>query len=121
MIYFSIDYRSPPSGMGQIIDTSKPKKVINRLGNEVYNFTLVSYSGCGSENDPNYILTAYFNSREAEEQGWAGPIFPQIFQFLHDQGVTHVYDGELSYEEEGADEDGYFPLERWIEIMNSYL
>ena len=76
MIYFSIDYRSPPSGMGQIIDTRKPEKVINKLGNEVYNFTLVSYSGCGSENDPNYILTAYFNSREAEEQGWEdrGPI-----------------------------------------------
>ena len=42
MIYFSIDYRSPPSGMGQIIDTRKPEKVINKPGNEVYNFTLVS-------------------------------------------------------------------------------
>jgi hypothetical protein len=121
MKYFSIDYRSPPSGMGQIIDTRKPKKVIDRLGNEVYNFTLVTYSGCGSENDPSYILTAHFSSREAEEQGWDGPILPQVFQFLRDQGVTHVHDGELSYEEEGADEDGYFPLERWIEIVSSYL
>ena len=116
MKYFSIDYRSPPSGMGQIIDT----QCIEMIGDR-YNYILVTYSGCGSENDPSYILTAYFNSREVEERGWAGPIFPQLFQFLHDQGVTHVYDGELSYEEEGADEDGYFLLDRWIEIMNSYL
>jgi hypothetical protein len=121
MKYFSIDYRSPPSGMGQIIDTRKPEKVIDRLGNEVYNFTLVTYSGNGSENDPSYILTAHFRSREAEEQGWAGPIMEDIITFLRREGVTHVYDGELSYEEDGADEDGYFTLDRWAEIMMSYL
>ena len=121
MIYFSIDYRSPPSGMGQIIDTRKPEKVIDRLGNEVYNFTLVTYSGCGSENDPSYILTAHFSSREAEEQGWAGPIMEDIITFLRREGVTHVYDGELSYEEDGSDEDGFFTLDRWAEIMMSYL
>lgn len=121
MKYFSIDYRSPPSGMGQIIDTRKPEKVIDRLGNEVYNFTLVSYSGCGSENDPSYILTAHFSSREADEQGWAGPIMEDIINYLRSQGVTHVYDSELSYEEEGADEFRYFTLDRWAEIMMSYL
>ena len=121
MKYFSIDYRSPPSGMGQIIDTEKPTKTLSPIGTEVYNYILVTYSGNGLEQDDNYILTAHFSSREAEEQGWDGPILPQVFQFLHDQGVTHVHDGELSYEEEGADDDGYFPLERWIEIVSSYL
>jgi len=121
MKYFSIDYRSPPSGMGQIIEDTAPETVIDRLGNKVWNYILVSYSGNGSENDPSYIKTAHFSSQEAYKQGWAGPILPQLFQFLRDQGVTHVYDGELSYEMEGADEDGYFPLDRWIEILSMDL
>ena len=121
MKYFSIDYRSPPSGMGQIIDTTQPEKTLSPVGTEVYNYILVTYSGNGSEQDDNYILTAHFPSREAEEQGWAGPVLPQIFQFLRDQGVTHVYDGELTYEMEGADENGYFPLDRWIEILSMDL
>ena len=121
MKYFSIDYRSPPSGMGQIIDTAQSCRAINPIGEEVYNYILVTYSGFGSENDPNYILTAHFPSREAEEQGWAGPILPQVFQFLRDQGVTHVYDSELSYEVEGADENGHFTLDRWIEILSMDL
>ena len=116
MIYFSIDYRSPPSGLGQIIDTTKPEKIGDR-----WNYILVTYSGNGSENDPSYIKTAHFSSQEAYKQGWAGPILPQLFQFLRDQGVTHVYDGELSYEMEGADEDGYFTLDRWIEILSMDL
>ena len=43
-----------------------------------------------------------------------------IINYLRSQGVTHVYDSELSYEEEGA-EEGYFPLDRWAEIMRSFL
>ena len=121
MKYFSIDYRSPPSGMGQIIDTTKSYLTINSIGKEVYNYILVTYSGCGSEQDDNYILTAHFSSREAEEQGWAGPIMEDIINYLRSQGVTHVCDIELSYETEGADEDGFFTLDRWAEIMMSYL
>jgi hypothetical protein len=121
MKYFSIDYRSPPSGMGQIIDDTQPETVIDRLGNEVWNYTLVTYSGNGSENDPSYIRTAHFSSQEAYDQGWAGPIMEDIITFLRREGVTHVYDGELSYEEDGADDDGYFTLDRWAEIMMSYL
>jgi len=116
MKYFSIDYRSPPSGLGQIIDTTKPEKIGDR-----WNYILVTYSGNGSENDPSYIKTVHFPSREADEQGWAGPVLPQIFQLLRDQGVTHVYDSELTYEMEGADEDGNFPLDRWIDILSMDL
>ena len=116
MRYFSIDYRSPPSGMGQIIDDTQPEMIGDR-----YNYILVTYSGCGSENDPSYVLTKYFPSQEADEQGWAGPIMEDIINYLRSQGVTHVYDSELSYEEEGADEDGFFTLDRWEEIMMSYL
>ena len=121
MKYFSIDYRSPPSGMGQIIDTTQPEKTLSPVGTEVYNYILVTYSGNGLEQDDNYILTAHFSSQEAEEQGWAGPIMEDIINYLRSQGVTHVYDSELSYEEDGADDDGYFTLDRWEEIMMSYL
>ena len=119
MRYFSIDYRSPPSGMGQIIDTTKPEKIGDR-----YNYILITYSGCGSENDPSYNLTKHFASQEAEQEGWAGPIMTDIFQFLRDQKVTHVLDGELVYEYEGGHEkdfEGLFTLDRWIEIMTSFL
>ena len=115
MKYFSIDYRSLPSGMGQIIDTRKPEKI-----GDQYNFILVDY-GDNPHNDISYVMTKYFYSEQAAEEGWAGPVLPQIFQFLRDSKVTHVHDGELAYEEEGADDDGYFTLDRWIEIMSSYL
>ena len=115
MRYFSIDYRSPPSGMGQIIDTTKPEKV-----GDQYNYILIDY-GSDPHKDISYVMTKYFYSEQAAQEGWAGPIMTDIFQYLREQGVTHVYDGELSYEEEGADDDGYFPLDRWIEIMTSYL
>ena len=115
MKYFSIDYRSPPSGMGQIIDTTKPEKV-----GDQYNYILIDY-GSDPHEDPSYVMTKYFYSEQADQEGWSGPIMTDIFQYLRDQGVTHVHDGELAYEEEGADDDGYFTLDRWIEIMSSYL
>jgi len=115
MKYFSIDYRSPPSGMGQIIDTEKPEKV-----GDQYNFILIDY-GSDPHEDPSYVMTKYFYSEQADQEGWAGPVMTDIFQYLRDQNVTHVYDGELAYEEEGADDDGYFTLDRWIAIMSAYL
>jgi hypothetical protein len=122
MKYFSIDYRSPPSGMGQIIDTTQPERTQRPNGQECWNYILVSYGS--SEDfwwDSSYIGTKYFESEQAAQEGWAGPVFPQIFQFLRDSKVTHVYDSELSYEEDGADDEGFFTLDRWIEIMRSYL
>ena len=122
MIYFSIDYRSPPSGMGQIIDTTQPERTQRPNGQECWNYILVSYGS--SEDfwwDSSYIGTKYFESEQAAQEGWAGPVLPQIFQFLRDSKVTHVYDSELSYEEDGADDEGFFTLDRWIEIMRSYL
>ena len=115
MKYFSIDYRSPPSGMGQIIDTTQPEMI-----GEQYNYILIDY-GSNPHEDPSYVMTKYFYSEQAEYDGWSGPVMEEIIQFLRDQEVTHVYDSELSYEEDGADDEGFFTLERWIEIMRSYL
>ncbi len=119
MKYFSIDYRSPPSGMGQIIDTRKPKKIGDR-----YNYILITYSGCGPAYDPNYNLTKHFPSQEAEQEGWAGPIMNDIIDYLRSQGVTHVHDGELAYEYEGGNQEdfhGLFTLDRWAEIISRFL
>ncbi len=122
MIYFSIDYRSPPSGMGQIINTKEPERIRRPDGQECWNYILVDYGSSDEFHwDSSYIGTKYFESEQASQEGWAGPVLPQIFQFLRDSKVTHVHDGELAYEEEGADDNGYFLLDRWIEIMNSYL
>ena len=118
MKYFSIDYRSPPSGMGQIIDTTQPKMIGER-----YNYILIDY-GCDTHEDPHYVETKYFFSEQAAQEGWAGPVMEDIIQFLRDQGVTHVQDGELAYEYEGGNENdvhGLFTLDRWAEIMMSFL
>ena len=114
MKYFSLDYRSPPSGMGQIVDTEQPKKIGDK-----YNMILVDY-GDDTQEDPHYVETKYFFSNQAAQEGWAGPVMPQIIQYLRDQGVTHVYDRELKYEFHGADENGYFPIARWAEIMMKF-
>mgnify|MGYP001228711125 CR=1 FL=1 len=118
MKYFSIDYRSPPSGMGQIIDTTQDKMIGER-----YNYILIDY-GCDTHEDPHYVETKYFFSEQAAQEGWAGPVMEDIIQFLRDQGVTHVQDGELAYEYEGGNENdvhGLFTLDRWAEIMMSFL
>jgi len=114
MKYFSLDYRSPPSGMGQIVDTEQPKKIGDK-----YNMILVDY-GNESHEDPHYVETKYFFSEQAAQEGWAGPVMTEVIQYLRDQGVTHVYDGELKYDFTGADENGYFPIDRWAEIMMKF-
>jgi hypothetical protein len=110
-IYFSIDYRSPPSGMGQIVDTSQPEKIGDK-----WNMINVDY-GTDDSIYPDYIKTRYFYSEIAAQEGWAGPVMPDIIQYLRDQGVTHVYDSEISCEFDGADDKGYFTIDRWSQIM----
>jgi hypothetical protein len=59
---------------------------------------------------------------KAEKEGWSGPIIEDLIDYLYRVGVTKVYDIELSYEyQEWSDENGYFPLHRWAELMMSFL
>lgn len=108
--FFSVDYRSPPSGMGQIIDTSQPEKIGDK-----WNMVLVDY-GANPQQDPFYVQTKYFTSQKAEDEGWAGPVIEEIIAFLRESGVTHVQDSEMAYEYPGADERGFFTLERWADV-----
>jgi hypothetical protein len=43
-------------------------------------------------------------------------VIKEIIQYLEEQGVTHVQDGEMAYEYPGADKQGYFTLERWSDV-----
>ena len=120
--YFSIDYRSPPSGLGQIIRTSEPEKITDSEGTEVWNYTLVTYSGCGGTQDKAYARTQHFTSQAAEFEGWVGPVAGDVINFLRSEGVTHVYDSEMSYDfPELFDDQGYTTLDNWSRIMNGGL
>jgi len=117
MIYFSVDYRSPPSGMGQIVNSELPS-VVNELdGSQAYNYTLIQY-GPDCRWDTSYVYNKMF---ETPTQDLTLEVFNQIIQYLKDQNVTHVDDGELSYEHEADGPDRFFTLDRWAEIIRRYL
>ena len=109
MKYFSIDYRSPPSGLGQIVNTNSDDLI------------LISYNGCGIPNDPNYSHTIYIDSPEIEDQGWIGPELPFIHKILKSFGIEEVYDSELGFDNpDDCDSEYNFKLETWIRIMKSF-
>ena len=109
MKYFSIDYRSPPSGIGQIVDPESDELI------------LISCSGNGMKNDPNYSHTIHLDNPEVEETGWIGPIIPLLHQILKSHGITKVYDSEEGYERpDKCDSKLHFSLEDWIIILKSY-
>jgi len=115
-IYFSIDYRSPPSGMGQIVDTTQPEKIGDK-----WNYINVDYGDETQESYDHYsgdyyVKNKYFHSMRAAQEGWAGPVIKEIITFLRESGVTHVQDNEAAYEYPGADPRGFFTLERWANI-----
>ena len=106
---FSVDYRSPPSGLGQIISSDSDDII------------LISYNGCGIPNDPSYSHTIYIDNPEIEDQGWIGPELPFLFQLLISFGIEKVYDSELGFEyPESCDSDLYFKLQDWIDIMKTF-
>ena len=107
---FSIDYRSPPSGLGAIIDPDSDENGI-----------IITYSGCGLEEDPNYTHTINFYDPAIEEDGWWGPIIPLLHQNLKSHGVTEVYDSEEGFNHpDKCDSRHHFKLQDWIDIVNRY-
>ena len=113
MKYFSVDYRSPPSGIGQIVNTDFPPTPDHMI--------LISYNGCGIPNDPKYGHTIYIDTPEIEDQGWIGPELPFLFQLLKSLGIEKVHDPELGFEHpELSDSDFQFDLQDWIDIVNRY-
>jgi len=85
--YFSIDYRSPPSGVGQIVPegATHAKEMI-----------LITAGDDGAETNPYYRETLYFphNLWEEETRDEARKFFEDLFT---EHGVNHVYDSEMGY------------------------
>ena len=114
MKYFAVDYRSPPSGMGQICNTDLDSDGIDKI--------LISYPGCGLKNDPNYHRTIHLTHPDIEKSDWIGPIIPLLHQTLKSHGVTKVYDTEEGYNRpDQCDEYHFFDLDSWINILKSYV
>lgn len=116
--YFSIDYRSPPSGLGQIVKPGAPEMVDGK-----YNMTLVSYSGCGISEDPNYTQTFHIESDHVDQTGcFSLQDLEALYDILLSQGVEYVRDSEMSYDyPEHFDENQHIPLVDWIMLCKKYL
>lgn len=83
--YFSIDYRSPPSGVGQIVPEGST---------QARDMTLITAGDDGPDNNPFYKETVYFphNLWEEETRGKARKFFENLFQ---KHNVDYVYDCEM--------------------------
>ena len=112
---FSIDYRSPPSGMGQIINPTLP--------NTPDNMILVSYEGCGSPGNPYYGGQIHFDNPEIEETGClTSEVIDLLERHLVTNEVTEVYDSELGYDHpDKCDSRHHFKLKDWIEILKTQI
>jgi hypothetical protein len=100
MTTFSIDYRSPPSGLGQIVHPNGDMELIH-------------YDGCSWNNYP-YTDDHYFNSELQSFKEWI-----PVFRLLREKGVKKVYDSEMSFDEDGFDKDQMISLEIWISIITA--
>jgi hypothetical protein len=110
MIKFSIDYRAPPSGLGQIFN-SKHKMPI-----QPKDMILISYDGNGSPDNPHY--GGHIHLRDIYENPTEIDI---LRQFLIDNQVESVYDSEEGYNRPDISINGHFDLDDWIKIIKSYV
>lgn len=100
-IYFSVDYRSPPSGFGQIVRPGQKS---------AKQMTLIAFKGCGQRDDPAYKETYYIDTEDCRQ------ITIQTYYILKEHGVEEVYDTELYYEVSHWSFNGKFKLEHWYKL-----
>ena len=116
--YFSIDYRSPPAGMGQIVTPGAPDVVDGK-----YNMILVNTVSLEdrqhAQPSPFYIETRTFL---LQDDWFTLDELSQLYDYLVEQGVETVRDSEMSYEyPEHFDENGHIPLVDWIMLVKKQL
>jgi len=112
--YFSIDYRSPPSGLGQIVRPNRPKMVGGK-----HNMVNVGHhsalDGDYHTNDAYYIDEKVFVT---QDEWFNLDDISELYDYLLSQGVETVYDSEMSYDYPGYfDENKHIMLSDWIEIF----
>jgi len=112
--YFSIDYRSPPSGMGQIVNPSEPEMVDGKY-NMILVDTVTVEDRRWAKPHSSYVETRTFLLQD----DWFNlDEFSQLYDYLLSQGVEYVHDSEMSYEyPEHFDENQNIPLVDWIMII----
>ena len=116
--YFSIDYRSPPAGMGQIVKPGVPDVVDGK-----YNMILVDTVPIEdrqyAQPSPFYVETRTF----LLQNDWFNlDELSQLYNYLVEQGVETVRDSEMSYEyPEHFDENQHIPLVDWIMLVKKYI
>ena len=113
-IYFSIDYRSPAAGLGQIVKPSEPETVDGK-----YNMILVDTVSVENRRyaqpSPFYVETRTFL---LQDEWFNLDELNQLHDYLKSQGVETVYDSELSYDfPDRFDENGHVSLAGWIETI----
>jgi len=108
---FSIDYRSLPCGMGQIYDPTQTNK-----HQDPQTMILVTYDG--SDGDPN---NPHYGGQIHLKNIWEHPEQIDLLrQFLIDNEVSVVHDGEEGFNHPDISMNGIFDLEDWIKIIKSY-
>ena len=109
MTYFSIDYRSPSSGVGQIVFPRRPY---------ADQMILVTAGDDGPEINPHYKETVYFphNLWEEHTRSKARKFFESLFE---KHGVNHVYDSELNYKGDTPSDlgNGQYSTELWLNTL----
>ena len=107
-IYFSVDYRSPPSGFGQIVRPGQ---------NSAKQMTLIAFKGCGQRDDPSYRDTYYIDTENYTYP--SRQIIIQTYHILKQHGVEEVSDSELyyGYPRLVNSQTGRFKLEDWYKLL----
>ena len=109
MTYFSMDYRSPPSGVGQIVFPEQPyasQMILITAGDE------------GPEIDPHYKETKYFpfNLWEEHAREKGRKFFEELFT---EHCVGYVYDAEMNYDGDAPPdlEHSCYSTKLWLDNM----
>lgn len=106
--YFSIDYRSPSSGIGQIIPegaTHAKEMILVKAGED------------GPESNPHYKETLYFphNLWEKDAFSEAREFFETLFK---EHNVEYVYDSEMEYNYDVLPDKGSnYSTDLWLDYL----
>ena len=116
--YFSIDYRSPPAGVGQIVKRGEPE-VVDGKYNMILVDTIPVKNVQFAQPSPFYVETRTFLIQD----DWFNlDELSQLYDYLEAQGVETVHDSEMSYDyPEHFDENGHVPLVDWIMLVKKYI
>jgi hypothetical protein len=108
---FRIDYRSPPSGIGQVIPAQEEDKIIN-----IRTHDGVDAGGMIHSDWRDRITEHIIEGTEEDTSSYLDP----LRKALSDLGVTRVEDYELDYEIPPKDGQAY-TVDEWFNVVKSIM